>query len=413
MLVPQARYDAVRRSHEERLLRALREQGPLRRSEIARTLGLSRSSTSEIAGGLLRQGAVIVLGTDAEGRAGSGRPAERLALDPSSGQFLGVDFGHRTVHVAVADASHEIVAAGAAAYPRATAEWPERVQTAFTLLDRLHDESGVHYRALQGVGVGVPGPYSSALAPRPTRRSGRPFGDTAEGVAEAFSSRFETPVVLDNNTRLAALGEAVRAGAEVRNLLYVRVADGVGGGLVVDGRLVTGSTGLAGELGHVRAVPAGGKACRCGKRGCVETLASTPAVLARCRQEGVNARTLADLRTHVERAHPVVDRVLREAGQTIGAAVSAVAVAVDPDEIVIGGEIARVAPVLVEQVAATVRYDRFPHATSEPRVRAGWLSDESGALGALAALFHSSPLIADYPVAAYDDRPAQPRSSAS
>ena len=95
----------VRRTHEERVLSALRSHGALSRGELAKRVGLSRTTLSEITAQLLQRGAIIVADTDAATRAGSGRPAERLALDPESGQFLGVDFGHRRVHVAVADAS--------------------------------------------------------------------------------------------------------------------------------------------------------------------------------------------------------------------------------------------------------------------------------------------------------------------
>jgi hypothetical protein len=102
----------VRRAHEARVLRVLREHGALSRGQIATKVGLSRTTLSEITGDLLSRGAVVVVDTDAARRAGSGRPAELLTLDPSSGQFLGVDLGHTRVRIAVADAAHDIIAAG-------------------------------------------------------------------------------------------------------------------------------------------------------------------------------------------------------------------------------------------------------------------------------------------------------------
>jgi predicted NBD/HSP70 family sugar kinase len=164
---------------------------------------------------------------------------------------------------------------------------------------------------------------------------------------------------------------------------------------VVGGRLVSGSAGLAGELGHVT-VRADADPCRCGKNGCLETIASVPAILAACRATGLPVETLDDLAAAVARSHPLADRVLRDAAAAVGRVLAAVAMALNPAEIVIGGEITRIAPVIVEQAAATVAYELFPGAAS-PGVRAAHLADDDGALGALAAVFHSSPLLAGYP----------------
>ena len=388
----------VRRTHEERVLGVLREHGALSRGQIARAVGLSRTTLSEITSSLLLRGAIVVVDTDRAKREGSGRPAERLALDPASGQFMGVDFGHRRVHVAVADASHEIVASGSDRYDDDT-PWSTRLDVAFRLIDRLSAESGVHYGALQGIGIGVPGPYPTTpgelvIAPHESAAAGRPEAP-AQGE---FAERFGAPVIVDNNTRLAALAEAIFGSSSVEDLLYLRLSDGVGGGLVVGGRLVTGSSGLAGELGHVTVDP-NGVECRCGKRGCVETLASVPAVLASCRDLGLAVHDLDDLAAAVGRSHPIADQVLRAAGSAVGRVLGAAAMVLDPADIVIGGEIARVAPVVLQQAAATIAFEHFPRAPG-PVVRGAQLSDDDGALGALAALFHNSPILAAYPEAA-------------
>lgn len=387
----------MRRTHEERVLRVLREHGALSRGQIARAVGLSRTTLSEITGSLLQRGAIVVVDTDAAKREGSGRPAERLALDPASGQFMGVDFGHRRVHVAVADASHEIVVSGADRYDD-DAPWPIRLDRAFRLIDRLSAESGVHYGALQGVGIGVPGPYPAApgvfvVSPHDSTEAGNP-----ESAQAAFAKRFGAPVIVDNNTRLAALAEAIFGSDSVQNLLYLRLSDGVGGGLVVGGRLVTGSSGLAGELGHITVDPHGLE-CRCGKRGCVETLASVPAILRACREQGLAVEDLDDLAAAIERSHPIADQVLRAAGSAIGRVLGIASLILNPADIVIGGEITRIARAILQQAAASIAFEHFPGAP-KPVVRRAQLSDDDGALGALAALFHSSPLLAAYPEAA-------------
>lgn len=401
----------VRRTHEERVLAALRAHGALSRGDLAKRVGLSRTTLSEITANLLQRGAIIVADTDAATRAGSGRPAERLALDPASGQFLGVDFGHRRVHVAVADASHDVIASGVERYADDT-PWVDRLAIAFDLIDRLSRETGVHYGALQAVGIGVPGPYTGA------RGGANGNGVTwkkqlaPDGVDIAFAERFGAPVFVDNNTRLAALAEAITERDTVDNLIYLRLSDGVGGGLVVSGRLVTGSQGFAGELGHVTADPAGAP-CRCGKRGCLETIASVSAILRACRDAGADVETLDDLAIAVEKGDPAVDVVLREIGSTIGRVLGAAAMTLNPREVVIGGEIVHIAPVLVEQAAATLRYELYSIPSDQPLVvRAAQLRDSDGALGAIAAIFQQSPLLAGYPEPASSGEPVQQQRSA-
>jgi predicted NBD/HSP70 family sugar kinase len=399
----------VRRTHEERVLGALRAHGALSRGDLAKRVGLSRTTLSEITARLLQRGAIVVADTDADTRAGSGRPAERLALDPDSGQFLGVDFGHRRVHVAVADASHDVIASGAERYEDDT-PWSERLVAAFDLIDRLSRETGVHYGALQAIGIGVPGPYTGATAGIPAVSWKKQLAP--DGVDLAFAERFGAPVVVDNNTRLAALAEAITRHDAVDNLVYLRLSDGVGGGLVVAGRLVTGSRGFAGELGHVTADPSGTQ-CRCGKRGCLETIASVPAILRACQDAGADVATLDDLAIAIERGDPAVDVVLREIGSTVGRVLGAAAMTLNPREVVIGGEIVSIAPVLVEQAAATLRYELYSIPSDQPLVvRAAQLRDSDGALGAIAAIFHQSPLLAGYPDPAVSGEPAQQQRSA-
>lgn len=399
----------VRRTHEERVLAALRAHGALSRGELAKRVGLSRTTLSEITAQLLQRGAIIVADTDAATRAGSGRPAERLALDPASGQFLGVDFGHRRVHVAVADASHEVIAQGVERYADDIA-WPERISIAFDLIDRLSRETGVHFGALQAVGIGVPGPYTTARTGVPAVSWKRQLAP--DGVDLAFSERFNAPVVVDNNTRLAALAEAIARPDVVDNLVYLRLSDGVGGGLVVSGRLVTGSRGFAGELGHVTADPTGAQ-CRCGKRGCLETVASVPAILRACRDAGADVESLDDLALAVAKGDPAVDVVLRDVGSTVGRVLGAAAMTLNPREVVIGGEIVHIAPVLVEQAAATLRYELYSIPSDQPHVvRAAQLRDSDGALGAIAAIFHQSPLLAGYPDPTATESPLPQRRSA-
>jgi predicted NBD/HSP70 family sugar kinase len=347
----------VRRAHEERVLAILRERGGLSRAQIAARSGLSRTTLSEITGDLLSRGAIVVVNTDAPRRAGSGRPAELLALDPRSGQFLGVDLGHTRARVAVADAAHEIIASEVVVYPAQTG-WPDRLAAGVELVDLVTREKGITLDALQGIGVGVAGPYPADVA--------------RADVRAAFATRFAAPIVVDNNTRFAALAEASLS--EARDVLYIRLADGIGGGLVVGGRLVAGAGGLAGEFGHVKIDPAGGL-CRCGKRGCLETVAAVGPAL-----KAAGVRDLAELAAR--RDEPRVRDAMNHVAEAVGRVLAAAALILDPEQIVIAGPLAAAAPAIVSRAAAVVAAELVgtstgadveppPHATERSFYRPG------------------------------------------
>lgn len=393
MNTPESGQTLVRWRHEDAILAVLRDHGAMRRSELAARVGISRTTLSEIVRELLGRGALRVVATDAAARRGSGRPAELIALDPSSGQYLGMDFAHAAIHLSVVDASYEVIAARHRALAT-DAPWEERIAAALALADEIESE-GARFGALQGVGVGLPGPFSPAwsgghsVARKASERARR-------AVESAVVERFGITPLLDTNTRLAALAEAVHEETADRDLVYLRFAAGVGGGVVVGGRLVHGDRGLAGELGHV-SVRREGRTCRCGKRGCLETVASVPAVLESCRERGLELEDLSDLERAVERADPVLEDVLRDAGAAAGQVLAGIVLSLNPAEIVVGGALPRIAPAFVQQVASTITYEVHTIDGARPRVRASELGDSGGATGAILALAHRTSLLADYP----------------
>jgi predicted NBD/HSP70 family sugar kinase len=386
----------IRRTHEERILATLRENGPLTRGELEERVGLSRTTLSDITAALLRRGALVERGADGGAR-GRGRPAVRLALDPTSGQFLGVDLGHLQVHVAVVNASNEVIAAGRRSYA-AQEDWSARLDLTFGLIDELAASAGLGLGALEGVGVGVPGPAGTPLrndSAAPPRWRGLDREAVIDRVRARFGSRFVAPIVIDNNTRYAALGEAVWGPSpETESLLYLRLSDGVGGGLVVGGRLVSGAFGAAGELGHVTVDPSG-EPCWCGKSGCLETVASVPSVVARAGAFGASSAAAP--------AAPEFRHAVREAGEATGAVLAAAAGAIDPREIVVAGDMLRF-PDFFDAVREAFDREALQLAAG-PRLRVSALSEQAGALGAIAAAFHRSPLLAGYVGQAVPPRP--------
>ncbi|WP_328721841.1 ROK family protein [Streptomyces sp. NBC_00247] len=394
----------LRRGHEERVLGLLRRHGQLSRAELGRLSGLSRTTLYDIVATLVAGGAVVPGAAD-PGPRKRGRPVEHLTLDPAAGQALGIDFARRSVHVAAANVAHEMIGSASLAHPP-DLPWEGRVDLAEKLVASL---AGGALRlsalgATGAVGVGVVGPVRrtetedlpTARGHRGTRPGGGHGGALAD-LVELLTHRFGAPVLIDNNTRLAALAEATwGAAAGSPDVLYLRLSHGVGGGLVVNGALHRGVDGLAGELGHITADPAGGP-CECGGTGCLETVASVGAVLAAYRERGKKARDFAAFLAALEDGDTVAEDVLRRAGTLVGTVLASVVGALGPSTIVLGGELAQAGEALLGPVAEALDAHVLPLARDRVTLRPAALGEAGGAHGGVALALHESPLLARYP----------------
>ncbi|MFG2652517.1 ROK family protein [Streptomyces sp. NPDC048436] len=391
----------LRRSHEHRVLDLLRKHGPLSRAELGARSGLSRTTLHDIVAGLAGSGTVVAGTPHAEVRK-RGRPVEKLSLNPAAGEAVGIDFARRAVHVAAINFAHEVIGSAGEAHA-ADLSWPERVDIAGRLLTTLATGSAgdaasgrrgrpaaVHLDALSAIGVGVVGPITD-----PGSENARAQG--IDGLPDLLRKQFGVPVLLDNNTRLAALAEAVwGAAADSSDVLYLRLSHGVGGGLVVGGALHRGRYGLSGEFGHITVDPTG-RSCECGGTGCLETRASLDAVLNRYREAGGRATDLAGFLDAASDAERPALEVLERVGSEIGQVLAAVCHAVGPGVIVVGGELAEAGPVLLEPIERALRQHLMPMARRHVDVRRATLGEAGSALGGIALVLHESPLLSHYP----------------
>jgi predicted NBD/HSP70 family sugar kinase len=172
-------------------------------------------------------------------------------------------------------------------------------------------------------------------------------------------------------------------GRGVRDLVYVKAASGIGAGVVIGGRLHHGATGIAGEIGHVH-VESGGRVCRCGNRGCLETVAAAPALLALLRESHGEDLALGDLLELARDGDLGTRRVLADAGRAIGRALADACNILNPELIVFGGELAAAGEPLLEGVREALARYALPAAVAATRVTEGELGDRAGVLGALA-----------------------------
>ncbi|MET8866867.1 ROK family protein [Nonomuraea sp. NPDC004580] len=390
MAPPRGPLSQLRRGHEELVLGLLRKHGPLSRGELGKRCGLSRTTLYDILAELVASGAVVTASAQETPR-GRGRPAETLTLNPDAGQAIGIDFARRGLHVAAVNLAHEIV--GSASEPHdADLPWEQRVELAERLIGSLTGTGSGALRlgALDAIGVGVVGAQVEGPATDPGETPPHP-------VHVLLRERFGVPVLLDNNTRLAALGEAIwGAAAGGQDVLYLRLSHGVGGGLVVGGSLHRGAYGLSGEFGHITVDP-GGARCDCGGTGCLETVASIRAVLDAYRATGGRAADVPELVKAVRAGERSALDVLDRVGGRIGEVLAAVCNAIGPSVIVVGGELVETGQALVEPIERTLHDHVMPVSRHRVSLRRATLGEVAGALGGIALVLHESPLLSRYP----------------
>src|SRR3954447_13704963 len=354
--------------------------GPQSRADLARGSGLSRTTVSSLVSELLEAG--IVVETEDRGtpyKGGSGRPPLLVALALRPGGVAGVDIGHRHVRVAVADRSATILAE-AETWTDSDPHGNATLDLAAELVAAAAGEAGIPVTDLLTIGLCVPAPID--------RRSARVDQAVLPGwqqlaPANELADRVGVPVVVDNDANLGAMAEHQHgAGRGVADLLYVKLASGVGAGLVLGGRLHRGTAGLAGEVGHVLARE-GGDVCRCGSRGCLETEVSTRRLLELLRPVYADDLDLAGMLELDARGEIAVRRVLTDAGHTTGRVLAGVCTTLNPAKIVVGGSLGS-SPTLVEAIRGGVDRYAHPEAAAMCEVVSGFFGGRAELIGSIA-----------------------------
>jgi predicted NBD/HSP70 family sugar kinase len=250
---------------ESRLVRFFGERGASSAAEIARATGLARSTISMALAELRRSGLVVEVAPTEIAR-GVGRPAATYALNPEAGTCVGLHLGLDEVRLLVADVSHSVICENRVKLGRDYSP-AHAAEAARASVREAYASRGLPLRGLLGVGISVSGPV------RPDGRVQRAsVVPTWEGVdiRETFEPALERPIFADNESNCAAIAEMTWGAAQASDdFVLFKVDVGVGGAIVVGGRVLRGAAGGAGEFGHMTIDPKG-ELCRCGNRGCLE-----------------------------------------------------------------------------------------------------------------------------------------------
>ena len=317
------------RVHNERLVvRTVYDLGPISRADVARQTGLTRTTVSDVVTGLLDDGVVKEIG---RGPSSGGKAPILLEVDQDSRLVVGLDLGEEHFAGSVVNLRGEI--RRTVELPVAGRDGDDAVELVFALLERLLAGTTA---PLLGIGIGTPGLVDSRTGTI-RRAVNLDWRDLPLGTIVA--DRYGVPVNVANDSQAAALAEYTYAGeGRVPNLIAIRVGRGVGAGLILRGALFQGDGSGAGEIGHT-VVDDQGAVCRCGRRGCLETVAGMRAIEARAAAATGGDADLGAVRAATVEGEPWALAIADDAGAALGRAIAALIGALDIQRIVLLGPV--------------------------------------------------------------------------
>ncbi|WP_235940664.1 ROK family transcriptional regulator [Paramicrobacterium fandaimingii] len=356
------------------MIDAITQHGGLTQVELAGATGLSPATISNIVKELSASG---VLDTRASTR--SGRRASYVTIAHAAGIVAGIHFSARHLRVVISDANRTVLSETHMPLARAHRADNELDRAALLLADMLAGMNSSVDKLL-GIGIALPAPLRQPVGM--VARNGILSGWSGVDVPHVMEDLLKRPVFVDNASNLAALAEArTGAGRGKDTLVFIDLDHGIGSGLILGGRLFRGHTGAAGELGHT-VIREGGPVCRCGNRGCLEAIAGGPALIDQLEPEHGSMK-LGDIVIRAVEGDPRTLRVLADAGRHIGLAVANLCNLLDPERVVIGGELARSGELILGPIRHAMERSVIVGPEAAPEVVQGQLGSHAAARGAV------------------------------
>lgn len=324
------------------LLDLIRATGGMSRQQLLASTGMSRATLYERLETLLRRNLVY----EAESmEATGGRRSRKIRFDDRGRVVLAFALGQTHATVAVSDTNGTLLRSRTVQH-RINAPAPAVLQPLIRIgVELLEIGAG---ETLIGIGVSVPAPVDAetGYVVHPTTiPEWKP-----DAVVSSVSSQWQVPVVVENDARAGALGECT---TDNETTVYVKVATGIGCGIVVDGSILRGAHGAAGDIGHIH-VASDGPLCRCGRHGCLATFSSGSSLLDRLNRQGMTS--LDEIARAAEQGQPDVEAQLLSAADVLGRALAATVTTVNPNRLVLGGTIGTI-PHFAERVRSRVLQD--------------------------------------------------------
>jgi predicted NBD/HSP70 family sugar kinase len=384
------RSETVRRANLSSIVRELHLRGPQTRSELVARTGLTRSAIRGLVGELARAGLATENPTERPGT--PGRPSPQVSLVPQAATVLALDIAVDSMASAVVGLSGEVFDRVRVDRPRGHSSVDDVVADLAGMATLVLSDRPSHERLI-GVGVAMVGTVRRtdgmvAMAPN--------LGWTEVPLGRHLERAIglDVPLAVGNEADLGALAESRRGVATgVSDVVYLSGEVGVGGGLIVDGRPLSGSAGFGGEIGHIPVDP-DGASCRCGSIGCWETVVGEDTLLRWAGQPESGGREAVErVLAEADAGHPVAQAALDDVGRWLGIGLAGLINVLNPTLIVLGGRLGRIHRHVARAMEAELDRRTLPASRALVRVAPSALGDDAPLFGAAELAFE--PLLAD------------------
>ncbi len=389
---PVHHYLNISRSEKE-LLDLIRAHNDLTKGDLVAYTDYSRTKISCEIDSLLQKRYIM---ENSATEYSGGRRSKSYSINGSLGLVAGVDIGATSIDLAIADLSCRIFMRYSE--PALVREGPIKVLGRVCgLLEKLIQENGYSVENVLGIGIGIPGPvdftHGTVISP--------PImpGWDRYPIIQTISQWFPTAnIVVDNDVNVMALGEIHEGnGKGIENLIFVKIGTGIGAGIICNGEIYRGASGCAGDIGHI-SVSKTGPMCHCGNKGCLESLASGPAISERAliaAQAGKspilmkryvandNQLTAEDIGHAAREGDQLSIEIIREGGQMVGDVLASLVNFYNPEMIVIGGGVSNLGNLLLSSIRQAVLYRSLPLATRNLDIVFSGIGPDAGVIGAV------------------------------
>ncbi len=377
------------------VLKTIFEHNSISRAEISRLTSLTRTTVSDIVADFLDEGLVSEIGI---GSSIGGKSPILLSLVEDSRYLIGLDLAHNQFRGAMVNLRGKI--RELVTLPVNSNNGDEALDLVYEILDRLMKASCL---PLVGIGIGTPGlvNISEGLVVNAVNLDWKDLP-----LTRLMAERYHLPVYILNDSQAAAVGEYTygQGHATESNMIVINARHGIGAGIIINGKLFHGDGGGAGEIGHVVVVPEGGKLCRCGNRGCLETVASAQALVKRTQllvSQSITTQlpkagqeiTLATIEQAFKNGDPLAHQAVLETARYMGMAISSLVGALDIQKIVLTGDMTRFGQPWLEVIQGIVSQATLSRLAQETRIEIGQLGENNVILGASAMLANNYSLL--------------------